>query len=114
MENGALANFMITRCAYGNDNTIKFDVYGTKGVISFNLNNPNELGVCIGEVDIKSDGLHTVKVPAEFDVKQEQAFVNLVKGEACEYLPEIKDGVRLQKILDAILESSEKQQWVEL
>lgn len=114
MESGALANFMITRCAYGNDNTIKFDVYGTKGVISFNLNNPNELGVCIGEVDIKSDGLHTVKVPAEFDVKQEQAFVNLVKGEACEYLPEIKDGVRLQKILDALLESSEKKQWVEL
>ena len=114
MESGALANFMITRCAYGNDNTIKFDVYVTKGVISFHLNNPNELGVCIGEVDIKSDGLHTVKVPAEFNVKQEQSFVNLVNGNACEYLPEIKDGVRLQKILDALLESSEKKQWVEL
>lgn len=114
MESGALANFMITRCAYGNANTIKFDVYGTKGVISFNLNNPDELGVCIGEVDIKSDGLHTVKVPAEFDVKQEQAFVDLVNGKACEYLPEIEDGVRLQKVLDAILVSAEKQQWVEL
>ena len=114
MESGALANFMITRCAYGNDNTIKFDIYGTKGVISFNLNNPNELGVCIGEVDVKSDGLHTVKVPSEFHLKQEQAFVNLVKGKACEYLPEIKDGVRLQKIIDAILVSSEKHEWVEL
>ncbi|MBE7028305.1 MAG: Gfo/Idh/MocA family oxidoreductase [Ruminococcaceae bacterium] len=114
MESGALANFMITRCAYGNGNTIKFDVYGTKGVISFNLNNPDELGVCIGEVDVKSNGLHTVKVPSEFHLKQEQSFVNLVKGEACEYLPEIKDGVKLQKILDAILKSAKKQQWIEL
>ncbi|MBR5508383.1 MAG: Gfo/Idh/MocA family oxidoreductase [Clostridia bacterium] len=114
MESGAMANFMITRCAYGNENTIKFDVYGTKGVISFNLNNTNELGVCIGEVDIKSDGLHTIKVPAEFDVKQEQSFINLVKGKPCEYLPEIKDGVRLQKILDALLESAEYEKWVKL
>lgn len=113
-ECGAMANFMITRCAYGNNNTIKFDVYGTKGMISFNLNNPDELGVCIGEVDINSDGLHTVKVPPEFDVKQEETFVNLVKGKECEYLPEIKDGAKLQKILDAIQISAETGQWIEL
>ena len=114
MQGGAMANFMITRCAYGHSNTIKFDVYGTEGVISFNLNNANELGVCIGEVDVKSNGLHTVKVPPEFNVKQEQSFINRVNGDTCEYLPEIKDGVKLQKILDAILESAEQQKWVEL
>ena len=114
MEGGAMASFMITRCAYGNENTIKFDVYGTNGVISFNLNNTNELGVCIGEVDIKSDGLHTIKVPGEFDVRQEQSFVNLVNGNACEYLPEIKDGVKLQKILDAVLKSADQEKWIEI
>lgn len=30
--------FKITRCAISHDNTIKFDIYGTKGVLSFNLN----------------------------------------------------------------------------
>lgn len=114
MQSGATANFLITRCAHGNDNTIKFDVYGTKGILSFNLNNPNELGVCIGEVDIKSNGLHTVKVPGEFYLKQERAFVDLVNGNPCKYLPAIDDGVKLQKILDAVLMSAEKQQWVKL
>lgn len=50
MESGAMANFLITKCAIGNSNTIKFDVYAKKGVISFNLNNPTELSVCIGEI----------------------------------------------------------------
>lgn len=114
MDNGILANFLITRCAIGNVNTIKFDVYATNGVISFNLNNPEELGVCIGEVDVKSDGLHTVKVPKEFYVKQEQSFVDLVNGKECEHLPKVEDGVKLQKILDAILESADKQKWVNI
>lgn len=114
MDNGILANFLITRCAIGNVNTIKFDVYATNGVISFNLNNPEELGVCIGEVDVKSDGLHTVKVPKEFYVTQEQSFVDLVNGKECEYLPKVEDGVKLQKILDAILESADKQKWVNI
>ena len=114
MDNGILANFLITRCAIGNVNTIKFDVYATNGVISFNLNNPEELGVCIGEVDVKSDGLHTVKVPKEFYVTQEQSFVDLVNGKECEYLPKVADGVKLQKILDAILESADKQKWVNI
>ena len=114
MDNGILANFLITRCAIGNVNTIKFDVYATNGVISFNLNNPEELGVCIGEVDVKSDGLHTVKVPKEFYAKQEQSFVDLVNGKECEHLPKVEDGVKLQKILDAILESADKQKWVNI
>lgn len=113
-QSGATASFLITRCAYSHENTIKFDVYGTNGMLSFNLNHPDELGVCIGEVDIKSNSLHTVKVPGEFHLKQERAFVNLVHGKPCEHLPVLEDGVRLQKILDAILMSAEEQRWVEL
>lgn len=113
-ESGALASVVISRCAIGNANTIKFDVYATKGVISFNLNNPNVLGVCIGEVDIKTNNLHTVDVPEEFFASQEQTFVDLVSGKNCKYLPTVKDGIRLQKVLDAILTSAEQQKWVEL
>ena len=114
MKSGAVANFMITRCAIGNVNTIKFDVYATRGVISFNLNNPEELGVCIGEVDVKANGLHTVHVPEEFFVKQEQTFIDLINGKACKYAPSVADGVKLQGVLDAIGKSAEEEKWVEV
>ena len=36
MKNGATANFTISRCAIGEKNSIRFDVFGTKGVIYAN------------------------------------------------------------------------------
>ncbi len=106
------ASFVITRCAYGNANTIKFDLYGTAGVISFDLNQPEILKVCVGEIDLKSEALHTVKVPAQFHITQEQMFVDLLHEKECQYLPTVKDGLRCQKILDSILLSSKERRWV--
>ena len=109
---GATASFVISRCAIGNQNTVKYDIFGTEGVISFNLNNPDSLFVCIGEVDKKANGLHLINVPDEFKITQEQTFVDMVTGKECAYLPTVKDGLRAQKILDALLESAEKKCWV--
>jgi len=114
IRGGVAGTFVITRCAIGHNNTIKYDIFGTEGVISFDLNNPEILGVCIGEVDVKSFGMHNVKVPAEFYVTQEQTFIDLVNGKECKYLPTVKDGIECQKILDALLQSSEENRWVAL
>ncbi len=108
------ANFAITRCAIGHNNTIKYDIFGTDGMIAFNLNDPTVLGVCIGEVDKQSDGLHTVKVPAGFDVAQEEAFVNALHGDFCDYFPTIADGIKCQKVIDALLKSSEEKVFVNI
>ena len=105
---GANGMFTVTRCAIGHANTIKYDIYGTKGVISFDLNNPDILNICIGEIDAECFGMHTVKVPNEYKITQEQMFVDMVSGRECEYLPTVADGLCCQKILDALLESSEK------
>lgn len=113
-ECGAKGLFNITRCAIGHDNTIKYDIFGTKGVISFNLNNPDELGVCLGEIDAESYGLHTVKVPDKYKITQEQMFIDMVNGKDCQYLPTVADGLSCQKILDSLLESSEKDCWISL
>ena len=113
-EKGVLENFVITRCALGHANTIKFDIYGTDGIISFNLNNPKILDVCVGEVDKMSGNLHTVKVPEKFFITQEQAFIDMLNGKNCDYLPTVNDGLHSQKILDAILESSEKHCWIKI
>ena len=101
------ATFSITRCAIGHTNTIKFDIFATDGTISFDLNNPQILKVCIGEVDKNGNGLHTVNVPEKFKINQEQMFIDMVNGKDCELLPTVEDGIECQKILDALLESSE-------
>ena len=114
LEGGATASFVVTRCAHGQKNTIKYDIFGTKGVISFNLNDPSVLGVCLGEIDLKAGGLHTVKVPAEFNASQEQAFIDIALGRYKEEPADIKEGVRCQKILDAISKSSDENRWIEI
>lgn len=111
---GAHGLFNITRCAIGHDNTIKYDIFGTKGVISFNLNCPDEMNICIGDVDVESHGMHKIIVPKDYNITQEQMFVDMVSGKECKYLPTVSDGVKCQTILDSLLESSLKGCWVNL
>lgn len=111
---GAAGVFSVTRCAVGQGNTIKYGIFGTKGMISFNLNFPDELSVCIGDVDVEARGQHTVQVPKKYRVSQEQTFIDMVSGKQCQYLPTVEDGMKCQKILDSLLESSVKNCWIDL
>jgi len=106
LEGGVKANFLISRCAIGSSNTIKFEIYGTEGVLRFNLNNPKELTVCVGEVDRETESLHTVQVPKTYERGQEETFIRAALGEAPEDLPPVSEGAKCQKIIDAILESA--------
>ncbi len=114
IEHGVAGSFVITRCAIGNANTIKYDIYGTEGMISFNLNTPDVLGICIGEIDKKTDGLHTVKVPKQFHQLQEQTFIRMAQGQEIIHPTVEKDGIACQKILDALLLSSDERRWVDI
>ena len=114
LENGANATFRITRCAIGHANTIRFDILGTEGVVSFDLNHPDRLNVCIGEVDKRSDGLHTVTVPAGFQVTQEQTFVDTILGKAVPFVPTVADGIRTQKVLNAAYLSASERRFVDV
>lgn len=108
------ASFSITRCALGHANTIRYDIFGTDGTVSFDANNPDVLEVCLGEVDKECGGMHTVSVPDKYRITQEQAFADMLNGKNCEYLPTIDDGIACQKILDAVLLSSEIKQTVDI
>lgn len=108
LEEDIIANFLVTRCALGNENTIKYEIYGTQGVISFNLNNPEELTLCVGEIDMETQSLHTVKVPPQYYCGQEATFVDHVTGKDSLYLPDISEGALCQKIVDAILKSADE------
>lgn len=112
--NGADGAFHITRCAIGHANTIKYDVYGTKGSITFDLNNPKVLGVCYGEGDPKELRTKTVDVPKEFYLDQERAFVDALKGKKDRLFPTIENGSQSQLVVDAILKSATERRWIEV
>jgi predicted dehydrogenase len=109
---GAEGSFHITRCAIGHQNTIRYDVYGDLGSISFDLNDPTVLTVCKGMGDPRYFKSETLKVPDEFYLLQEQAFVNAVLGERDSLFPTLAHGIQGQKVVDAIIESSEERKWV--
>ena len=111
-ECGAEGCFHITRCAIGHQNTIRYDVCGDRGAISFDLNDPSILMVAFGDGDPKYMKSETVKVPDEYYVGQEQTFINAVLGKRAEMFPTLADGAQGQRIVDAIIESSESGRWV--
>lgn len=111
-ESGAEGTFHITRCAIGNKNTIKYDLYGTKGAVSFNLNNPKVLDVCIGEGDPRQLKFETVTVPEKYYLNQENAFINAILGKRDELFPTIHDGAQGQLIVDSIIKSAKERRWI--
>ena len=114
IENGIRGNFVISRCACGKPNSVKFDLYGTKGHICFDMNNPFVLTVYSEISDVFSKEVKTIDVPQQFHTTQENEFVKMLRGENCALLPTVDDGLRSQKILDSILESANKGCWVNI
>ncbi len=113
---GASGTFHITRAAIGHANTIKFDVYGTKGSISFVLDKPvpDTLILTVGEGDPKNFAPAEIKVPKEFYLSQEQGFVDAVNGKYDSIYPTLESGLQGQRIIDAIIESSRSKKWVSI
>lgn len=106
-SSGAEGSFHITRCALGHNNTISYDVYGERGSISFNLNNPTVLDVCFGEGNPKGWKFQTFEVPNEYNLDQERAFVDALQGKIDKYFPTLSDGAQSQAVIDAILKSAD-------
>lgn len=111
---GADASVHVTRCAIGHNNTIRYDVYGTRGAISFDLDKPDHLYLCHGEGDPKNFPVQDIQVPKEFFLSQEQAFIDAILGKRDAMFPTIAIGAAGQKIVDAILQSADQNKWVTL
>ena len=114
LEDDVIANFMVTKCAIGEGNTIKYEIYGTEGVIKFNLNEPNEIDICVGEVDKETGSLHKVFVPSSYALEEQECFIRTLHGEELPYFPDINEGVKAQLVVDAVLESAESGKLINL
>ena len=115
LDGGVNAVFNITRAAYGHGNTIRFDIHGMEGTISFNLNHPEKLGIGCAKMFPEYPQLHEIDVPEGYRVIQEQTFADFAqKGEKGRLFPSVQDGVACQKILAAIERSAKEKCWVDV
>ena len=115
-KNGASGTFHITRAAIGHANTIRYDVYGTRGSFSFVLDRSvsDTLILCTGEGDPMNYKPREITVPKEFCLSQAECFVGALEGKRDDLFPTLSAGLQCQKVIDAILKSASEHRWVTL
>lgn len=110
MKNGASATFGVSRAASGNKNRVRAEIYGDKGGFRFDLTDPDHMEIAMGA----HTEMETIEIPAEYRYPQQQSFIDLLNGKEDPWRPQLKDGVYLQYVLEALMESSSKKQWVNI
>lgn len=127
-ENGAMGTFEGTRFGTGHKNDHTLEIQGSRGSLRFSLERLNELEVLRND----SRGYETVLVTDEDDpyldhwwppghvlgwehtfVHENYEFLSAVAGDS-EFAPSFEDGLRAQRILDAIQRSDDRGQWVDV
>lgn len=130
--NGAVGSLEATRNGYGRNNFITFEIHGTAGSLYFNYERRDELQVCFADDPGDRRGFRTVytgpahpygeglwPIPAlgigYGETKIIEAF-DLVSAivNGTPVSPNFEDGYRISLIADAILQSSETSQWVDV
>jgi predicted dehydrogenase len=117
MDGRTSVNFQITRFAYGRGNYQRMEIYGSKGAMVYHLDatpNTNEIEVCMGEVNREARVFTKLPIPDKFKADQMQSFADILKDKGDGLAATIFDGQMNQHVLDSILESVEKGEWVTL
>ena len=131
VEQGTVASFDLSKVAKGRENGGKgldeFEVYGTEGTLIYHLHQPHE--ILVGR---PNGVLEAVQVPREFltypgsprnplegnptttfRYDEDIAFIqSIVDGHGD--LPTFYDGMRCQAVIDAVLQSAQQRQWVDV
>lgn len=128
-ENGAIGTIEATRMAPGRKNFNRFEINGSRGSVAFDLERLNELEVYLESDPPATRGFHRVLVtepdhpyikawwPPGHIIGYEHTFVHtvfdLLEGIADDRLPEpnFVDGVRNQRVLEAIEKAAAKRRW---
>ncbi len=124
-KNGALGSFDATRFASGRKNSNTFEIYGSKGAITFDLERMNELHYFSTDDPPHAQGFRTILAtesvhayianwwPPGHTIGYEHEFVHAVVDfvkaivEGTEIRPNFEDGVAETKVMEAALQSAE-------
>lgn len=129
-ENGAVGSIEATRNGWGRNNFLTFEIHGTLGSLYFNYENRDELQVCFADDPADRRGYRTIytgpahpygehlwPIPAlgigygETKIIETHDFLKSIV-EDTEVSPNFRDGYRIARISDAILESAATNKWV--
>ena len=132
-DNGALGTIEASRFATGRKNYNRFEINGSKGSVVFNFERMNELDVFLTDDDRRVQGFHNVMVtdgsshpyfshwwPEGHLIGYEHTFIHTVYDllEAIAKnkvpTPNFEDGVRNQKVLDAMEKAAATKRWVKV
>jgi predicted dehydrogenase len=134
MENGVLANLEATRYALGRKNRIEIEINGSKGSLYFDFENMNKLTFYNGDDPADRRGFREIQVtergnvqpytghwwPPGHGIGYEHTFIHTfadfvnacVEGKPVH--PTFEDGLKNQRVLTAVEESSKSGKWVKV
>jgi len=131
--NGALANLEATRFALGRKNHITIEINGSKGSLYFDFEDMNRLKFFDNSNEKDRQGFRDILVtnggdhpyvgnwwPPGHIIGYEHTFVHtiadfvnaVIDGKAVQ--PTFEDGLRNQRVLEAVEESSKSRQWIKI
>ena len=105
LSNGALGVIHASRWATGYANTLRLDLFGSRGAIQLTSDGRKSwLGKCSG-LDIDTQTWREVQLPPSLSLYER--FVNATRGEATAD-PSFRRGAKLQRIIDLCLEAGDR------
>lgn len=117
-DGGIAATFRITRFAYGRGNYQYVEIYGEKGALVYklDLNGDGEdtLDVCLDPLGRENNRFVNVPIPRQYYVQQMQSFADILNDKPDGKAATIVDGQINMHAVDAVLESVEKGQWIDI
>jgi predicted dehydrogenase len=131
-RDGALGSFMATRFASGRKNFLRFELFGSEGSLSFNLERLNELQYYSCREPGPEQGFRTILAtesdhpyiskwwPPGHIIGWEHTFIHeiadlmaaIATGQEVE--PNFYDGLRNQQVLDAMQRAAAQKSWVDI
>ncbi|MGO4237848.1 Gfo/Idh/MocA family oxidoreductase, partial [Pseudarthrobacter sp. YAF2] len=120
----AVASVEVSRVATGRKNSLQIEVYGTKGALTFDLENLNELGFLDATAPVREQGFRRILVnepehpylaawwPQGHIIGWEHTFTHQVRDfllairDGTQPSPSFEEGLNVQYVLDAVEESA--------
>ena len=131
-ENGALGSFITSRFATGRKNYLKFELFGSKGSLKFELERLNELQFYSTMDETGDQGFRTILVtenvhpfinawwPPGHIIGWEHTFIHEIKqfidaiAQKTDASPSFFDGWKTQQVMDAVVIAAKEKRWVKL
>ncbi len=131
-SNGASGNFMATRFATGRKNSLRLEIFGSKGSLIFNLERLNELDYYSRDDHSTEQGFRNILVtesdhpyinkwwPPGHIIGWEHTFIHeigdflMAIADNGKITPDFSDGYKCQRVLDAVMESSRSRKWIDI